>query len=42
MSSLFDNIKPLTIGQERLINVLKDDSNEVSVSLAPLGQVRAS
>jgi len=37
MSSLFDNIKPLTIGQERLINVLKDDSNEVVGVFGPTG-----
>jgi phosphate starvation-inducible protein PhoH len=37
MSSLFDNIKPLTIGQERLINVLKDDNNEVVGVFGPTG-----
>jgi phosphate starvation-inducible protein PhoH len=37
MSSLFDNIKPLTVGQERLINVLKDDSNEVVGVFGPTG-----
>jgi Phosphate starvation-inducible protein PhoH, predicted ATPase len=37
MSSLFDNIKPLTTGQERLINVLKDDSNEVVGVFGPTG-----
>lgn len=37
MSSLLDNIKPLTTGQERLINVLKDDSNEVIGVFGPTG-----
>jgi phosphate starvation-inducible protein PhoH len=37
MSSLFDNVKPLTTGQERLINVLKDDSNEVIGAFGPTG-----
>jgi len=37
MSSLFDNIKPLTTGQERLINVLKDDNNEVVGVFGPTG-----
>jgi len=37
MSSLFDNIKPLTIGPERLINVIKDDSNEVVGGCGPTG-----
>ncbi|ABW01437.1 PhoH family protein [Caldivirga maquilingensis] len=37
MSSLFDNVKPLTMGQERLINVLKDDGNEVVGAFGPTG-----
>lgn len=37
MSTLFESIKPLTVGQERLINVLKDQGNEVVGVFGPTG-----
>ncbi len=37
MSILLDNIKPMSTGQERLINALKDDRNEIVGVFGPSG-----
>ncbi|WP_069807682.1 PhoH family protein [Vulcanisaeta thermophila] len=37
MSSLLDKIKPMSIGQERLINALKDSRNEIVGVFGPTG-----
>jgi len=37
MSSLLDKVKPMSIGQERLINALKDSRNEIVGVFGPTG-----
>ncbi len=37
MSSIFEKVKPMSIGQERLINALKDSRNEVVGVFGPTG-----